>query len=217
MSIIKRINKYRKEQGTIRMIMKGIHRIAQFVFSYCPMNYYIIQGKPQNQAKALCAVTIREGKAEDYALIDAMLKDSYKSPDAVIRRQAKDCLNSGADVFLGFCEGKLISVSWLHYWPGSRVVYPEVTIREDELLFGHFEIHPDYRGKRIYSVLLQHHMNHAAEKGVKRCYVRTITKHTVSIKGIEKAGFTFASRNHRFILFGKMFNKKWDSSKVPQD
>jgi len=208
-----KIKKYWKEQGMFKLLKRGIFRALQFIFSYNPINYYVIYGKPETPSQPRCPLTIRKGGPEDYALIDEMLKDSYESPDAILRKRVKICFDSGADVFLSFCGNKLVNVSWLHYWSRIHKVYPHIKIREDEAFIGHCETHAEFRGKNVYPVVLQHIMDYAADNNIKRCYVRTIPKHIASIKGIEKAGFSFVARKHRFVLFSKMFNNKWDSSK----
>lgn len=216
MTAANNIKKYWKEQGIFKLLKRGIYRTFQFVFAYLPINYYVIYGQPDNPPEPRCPLTIRKGNPEDHALIDEMLEYSYKSPDSILRKRVKQCFDSGAQVFLAFSGDKLVNVSWLHYWPGVSKIYPNVKIREDEAFFGHIETHPEFRGNNIYPVLIQHMMDYAANNKIKRCYGRTIPKHSVSIKGINKTGFSLVMTKHRFVLFGKMFNCKWDSSKLPE-
>jgi GNAT superfamily N-acetyltransferase len=166
-------------------------------------------GLPQTTVKPRCSLEIRRGGLEDTDSIEEML--SYVDR-AALREELREYFAGGGELFLGFSEGKLVHAAWLHFCAGTNKLYPHVKIRDDEAFIGRCETHAEFRGKNIYPVALQHLVKGALEKGVRRCFITTSPTLSASIRGIEKAGFSFAGKLRRFSLFGKVFNSQWVSS-----
>lgn len=205
----RKVKSYWRQYGTLALAKKIILRICLPFFSYEPLNFYGISGLPRTQLQPRCPLEIRKGGVED---IDLMV-DSLKNGDrSVVRKQIKNYFDCKGEVFLGFSEGKLSHIAWLHYCPGIRKAYPLVLIKEDEAFVGRCDTHPAFRGKNIYPVVLQHMLRHAAAKNKKRCFISTSPKNLAAIKGITKAGFSFVWKKQKFRLFGKVFNNEWVSS-----
>lgn len=102
---------------------------------------------------------------------------------------------------------------WLLHREGYDVVHSHIEIGGDEAFIGRCDTHPVFRGKNIYPVVLQHIVRYAATKNKHRCFITTAPTLVASIRGIEKAGFSFVGRLRRFRLLGKLFNNHWISSK----
>jgi len=211
---VSKVKSYWKEHGTLGLAKKAVVCVCSPFFAYHPLDFYCISGSPKAQLQSRCPLEIRKGSTEDTTLIDDMLKDTYESAESTVRKGVKRWFDSGGEVFLAFSEAKLVHVAWLHYCPGVREVYPHVKIEKDEAYIGQCDTHPEFRGKNIYPVALQHISGYAVSRNKKRCFITTTPKHVASIKGIEKAGFSFVGKLRRFRFFGKMLNNQWVSSKL---
>jgi RimJ/RimL family protein N-acetyltransferase len=144
-----------------------------------------------------------------------MMVEMLKNGDeSVVHQQVKDYFDSGGEAFLGFSEGKLVHIAWLFYNLRISEVHFFVKIKEDEAYIGSCQTHPEFRGKNIYPVVLQHILRDAAAKNKKRCFIATIPTNLASIRGIEKSGFSFVGKMRMFKLFGKFFNNQWGSCEV---
>jgi GNAT superfamily N-acetyltransferase len=198
-----------KKYGTLGLIRKVASRVCLSLFSYHPHNFYGISCLALTQLQSCCSVAIREGGLEDIGLMLEMLKNGDES---VVREKLKNYLDSGGEMFLAFSECKLVHVAWLFCNPKISEGHFFVTIKNDEAYIGRCDTHPEFRGKNIYPVILQHLISRASRRNKKRCFVATIPTNLASIRGIEKAGFSFVGKMRMFKLFGKFFNNQWVSS-----
>ncbi len=205
------VKKSIKENGAFEFIKKALKRICSFVFWRRTLYFYEISGVPQTVLDPRCPLEIRKGSSEDIDLIVNMLKDM---DELVVRRRVKYLFDNRGELFLAFNEGRLAHISWLLYHPGIRESYFNVKLKPDEAYISSVYTHPEFRGKNIYPVVLQHILGYAVSRSKKRCFITTGPKHVASIKGIEKAGFLFVGKLQIFRLFGKMFNNQWDSSRL---
>ena len=215
-SNVSKVKSYWKEYGVLGLVKKAVFRVLLPVFSYNPIDYYVISGPPQTRHQPRCPLEIRKGSMEDIDLIVEVLSDK---DEAVVRKQIEYFLDKGGELFLAFSEGRLAHVARLYNYPGICEVHPLevgpfIKLKVDEVYIGHCRTHPDFRGKGIYPVMLQHIMGYVAEKNKKRCFGSVTPGNLASIKGMKKAGFSFIQRKRKFRLFGKMFNNQWVSSKL---
>ena len=208
---LSKVKSYRKQYGILALAKKVVLCICHPFFSYSPLNFYGISDLPQTELKARCPLEIRRGGSEDINLVEKML--SYMD-EVTVRKQIRQYFDNGGELFLAFSEGKLVHIAWLHYCAGTDKVYPHVKIEQDEAFIGRCDTHPEFRGKNIYPVVLQHIVRYAAAKNKHRCFITTAPELVASIRGIEKAGFSFVGKNRKFRLFGKMLNNQWSSSKA---
>lgn len=209
--ILATVKKSIKENGAFEFIKKAVKRVCSFVFWRRTLYFYGISGVPQTVLEPRCPLEIRKGSTEDVGLIVDMLKDRDES---AVRRRVKFLFDNGGEMFLAFNEGRLAHISWLLYHPGIGESYFNVKLKPDEAYISSVYTPPEFRGRNIYPVVLQHIMRYVAEKNKKRCFITTGPTHVASIKGIEKAGFSFAGKLRMFRLFGKMLNNQWDSSRL---
>jgi RimJ/RimL family protein N-acetyltransferase len=208
---VSKVKSYWKERGAFGLIKRVILRIINPFFSYCPLNFYVISSLPQIQQQPRCSLEFRQGSRADTDLIVRLIKDRDES---YVRERVKFLFDNGGKVFLAFSEGKLVHTAWLHYCPGVCRTHPHVTIKEDEAFMGHCYTHPEFRGKNILTVALQHLVKCAAIDNKHRCIGTTVPQNIPAIRGIEKAGLSFVGKMRRFRLFGKMLNNQWDSSRL---
>lgn len=122
-------------------------------------------------------------------------------------------------MFLAFSEGELSHVARLNHYPGSLEVNPferdpPAKIKKDEVFIGHCQTAYEFRGKNIYSAVLQHIIKYAFENDKNRCFISASPSNKVSIRGIKKVGFSFVGQKRKFRLFGKIFNNLWTSSEM---
>lgn len=206
---VSKVKSYWKKYGTLGLAKKVVLRACSPFFSYNPLNFYGMAGLPQTQLKPRCPLEICRGSPEDIDLMEDML--SYMN-EATVRKQIREYFDNGGELFLAFSGGKLVHIAWLHYCAGTDKVYPHVKIDKDEAFIGRCDTHPAFRGKNIYPVVLQHIVRYAATKNKHRCFITTAPTLVASIRGIEKAGFSFVGKLRRFQLFGKIFNNQWVSS-----
>lgn len=204
-----KVKTYWKKYGTLALAKKAVLRICSFFFWYEPLNFYFIVGLPQARLEARCPLEVRKGGPGDIDLMMEML--SYMGA-AAVRKQIGDYFDNGGEVFLAFSESQLVHVAWLYYSSGAEKVYPHVNIKKDEAFIGRCDTHPGFRGNNIYPVVLQHIVGYAAGKNKHRCVITTAPTLVASIRGIEKAGFSFVAKLRKFRLFGKSFNNQWVSS-----
>jgi RimJ/RimL family protein N-acetyltransferase len=213
-SNVSKVKSYWKEYGALGLVKKAVFRILLPVFSYNPIDYYVISGPPQTRHQPRCPLEIRKGGMEDIDLIVEVLNDK---DEAVVRKQIEYFFDKGGELFLAFSEGKLAHVARLYNYPGICEVHPLevgpfIKLKEDEAYIGHCRTHPKFRGKNIYPVVLQHIMRYVAEKNKNRIFITVSPGNLPSIKGLKKAGFSFVSRKRMFKLCGKCFNNRWSSS-----
>lgn len=200
---------YWKEHGTLALVKKIVLRICRPFFSYEPLNFYFIVGLPQARLEARCPLEVRKGGPGDIDLMMEML--SYMD-EATVHKQIREYFDNGGELFLAFSEGRLVHIAWLHYSSGAEKVYPHVNIKKDEAFIGRCDTHPGFRGNNIYPVVLQHIVRYATAKNINKCFISTAPTLVASIRGIEKAGFSFVAKLRKFRLFGKSFNNQWVSS-----
>ncbi|MBA7696966.1 hypothetical protein ES703_105624 [subsurface metagenome] len=206
-----KVKSYWKKYGTLRLVKKVLSRVCSFFFSYHVHNFYGISVLPRTQLRPRCSLEIRKGSPEDTNLMVKML--DYMD-QTTVRKQQRRLFDNGGKVFLAFSEGKLVHIGWLFCSPLIHEPSFSVRINQDEAYIGRCDTHPDFRGKNIYPAVLQHIITHAVGKNRKRCFVATIPTNLASIRGIEKAGFSFVGKMRMFKLFGKFFNNLWSSSDI---
>jgi RimJ/RimL family protein N-acetyltransferase len=208
---VNKVKSYWQKHGTLGLVTKVLSRLCSPFFSYNPLNFYCIVGLPQIQLKPRCPLEIRRGNPEDIDSMEEML--SYMN-ETTVHKQIRENFDNGGVLFLAFSEGKLVHIAWLHYCAGAEKTYPHVKIDKDEAFIGRCDTDPEFRGNNIYPVVLQHIVGYATEKNKRRCYITTAPTLAASIRGIEKAGFSFAGKLRRFRFFGKTFNNQWVSSET---
>jgi len=206
---VSKVKLYWKKHGTLGLVKLAVLHICLPFFSYHLHNFYGMSGLPRTQVQPRCLLDIRKGGPEDIGLI-VDLRDDIDEAD--VHKQVKDYFDNGGELFLGFSEGKLVHTAWLFYNLRISEIPFFVKIRKDEAYIGNCYTHPEFRGKNIYPVVLQHMLMDAAAKNKKRCFITTIPINLASIRGIEKSGFSFVGKMRMFKLFGKFFNNQWDSS-----
>jgi L-amino acid N-acyltransferase YncA len=202
-----KIKSYWKQHGTLELLSKVVLRVRSFDFSYRPLYFYRIMAMPQIMVKPLCPLEIREGTLEDIDLMVEMLKYKYMD-GAVAREWERYLFDKGGEVFLAFSEGNLVHIAWLFCSPGIREPDYTVKIKQDEAFISSCDTHPESRGKNIYPAVLQHIVGYATAKNKKRCFISTAPTNLASIKGIEKAGFSFVGKIRQIRLFGMTFNNR---------
>jgi len=209
-----RINKiisYLRKYGILGFLGKTFCSICSPFFSYHPLNFYGIRKLPQSQVEVGCSLEIRQIFAVDIDLVCDLL--SY-SNEPNIFEWLRFRFDNKSELFLAFNKNQVVHSAWAHYFDGINEVFPLVKIKRDEAFIGRCETHPEFRGKNIYPVVLQHIVRHVFARNKKKCFISTDPKNIASIKGIEKAGFSFVWKKRKIRLFGKVFNNEWDSSKM---
>jgi RimJ/RimL family protein N-acetyltransferase len=210
---INKIKLYWKEHGTLNLLIK---KVLPFLFSYVPLNYYCISHVPENKIQAKCPLEIRKGSLDDIELIIDFFGGEDKK---IIYEQTKYLLDTGGEIFLAFSDGELAHVGRLRHYPGVLEVHslerdPRIKLNKDEVYIGHCETATAFKGKNILPVVLQHIIKYAFENGKKRCFGSSNPSYKASIKGQEKAGFSFAGKIRKFRIFGKLYNDVWSSSEM---
>lgn len=208
---VNKVKSYWQKHGTLGLVKKVLSRFCSPFFSYNPLNFYGIAGLPQTQLKPRCPLEIRMGGPKDIDSMEEML--SYMN-EAAVRKQIRENFDNGGELFLAFSVGKLVHIAWLHYCVGTEKVYPHVKIDMDEAFIGRCDTHSEFRGNNIYPAVLQHIVRYAAANNKRKCYITTAPTLAASIRGIEKAGFSFVGKLRRFRFFGKTFNNQWVSSET---
>lgn len=207
-----KIKLYWEKHGTLNLLKKAL----PFLFSYVPLNFYCISYLPENKIQPKCPLEIHKGSLDDIELIIDFMGDVDKE---MIYGQIKYLFDTGGEMFLAFSEGELAHVARLRHYPGVLEVNsverdPLIKIKKDEVYIGHCQTAGRYQGKNIYPAVLQHIIRYAFENGKKRCFGSSSPSGKASIRGIEKAGFSFVCQKRRFRLVGKIFNNLWSSSEM---
>jgi GNAT superfamily N-acetyltransferase len=208
---VSKVKSYWKKHGTFGLMKKVALRICRPFFCYGPLNIYVMAGLPQTQLKPRCPLEIRKGGPNDIVLLEQML--SYMDGDAV-RRQIREYFDNEGELFLAFSEGKLVHSAWLHDCAGTAKTHPHIKIGQDDAFIGRCDTHPEFRGKNIYPAVLQYIVRYAAANNKRRCFITTSPELLSSIRGIEKAGFSFVWKLRKFELFGKVFNRQWGAISI---
>lgn len=198
-----------KKYGILGLLKKALRKICSFVFWHKTLNFYAISSVRKTSIEASCPLEIRKGGWEDIDLIAGMLKDTDES---VVSKRVKYLLDNGGEMFLAFSKGQLAHIAWLLYSPGICEASHSVKIKQDEAYISSCYTHHRLRGRNIYPAVLQHILEYATARNVDTYFISTDSSNIASIKGIEKAGFSFVGKLRIFRLFGKKFNNEWDSS-----
>lgn len=212
-----RIKSLIKKYGIVGFIKKALRRICSFVFSYRPVYIYGISSLPSHNLEPRCPLEIRKGTEQDTDLVLELMNhikhNAYLNP---IRKRAllhrlKARFDGGNEPFLAFGEGTLAHVSWLFHPPKVKETLLEAHIGNDQRLIGVCLTVPEFRGKNIYPVVLQHILRNVFAQGIKTVFITTSPSNIASIRGIEKVGFRRLKKVRGFILFGKKFNHYWQA------
>jgi hypothetical protein len=195
----------------LKLLNKIVLRMRSFLFTYTPLNFYCISHFSESKVQPQCPLNIRQGGLEDIELMVEMLE---YIDGVVAREREKHLFDNGGKAFLAFSESNLAHIAWLFYSPGIQEADHLVKIKQDEGYISSCDTRSQFRGKSIYPVVLQHIVKHAFAENKKKCYISCAPANSASIKGIEKAGFSFAGTKHKFRLFGINFNNCWSSSTV---
>lgn len=214
--IASKVKLYWRQHGTLAMVKRIILRICLPFFSYNPINFYVICGLPKVAVQPRCQLEIRKGSPKDISLL---VDFPDETNEVAVRERAKYFFDKGGELFLVFSEGKLVHIAHLCYYPGIREthpleIHPISELKEDEVFIGFCQTHPEFRGKGIYPATLQHIVRYAVAQNKKRCFISSSPANLASIRGIERAGFSFLEKKRKFRLFGKMFNNQWILSEV---
>ncbi len=209
--ILDKTKRYYGKYGILRLIKKIILNICPLLFYSKLFNFYSISGTPPRQVQARCPLHIRRGSADDLVWVENIL---IEIDEVAVRYRVKHLLDNGGQMFLGLSKGEPVHIAWLFYYPGISETPLHVELEPDEAYISSCHTHPEFRGNNIYPVVLQHILRHAAKENRKRCFISSNAANSASIRGIEKAGFSFVGRIRVFRLFGKAFNNRWMSSKI---
>jgi len=204
----KKLKLYKQKHGTLRLVKKIISRIFSFVFSYRPLYIYGIICETRTKVQAHCPLEIRNGGHED---IDLFVDFFDNWDEQSTRKYIQYHFDNGGKSFLAFSGHKLVHCCWLFYHPGFKEELAHIHLKEQEAHIASAYTSPEFRGRNIYPVILQHILKCAAKENIKRAYITSLTKNTASNRGIEKVGFSRLGKIHGFKLFGKMFNHHWYS------
>ena len=191
------------------MILKVMRRASSFVFDYRPVYLYAISSPPECQVEARCPLEIRKGAPEDIDFIGSGRE--LVDTDPYLRRLRRR-FAMGAEPFLGISEGKLAHSSWLFRPP--RVVETNVDLRlsPDQVHIGACWTSTKFRGMNIYPTVLRHIQKYAFARGAKSVFIAAAPENIASTRGIEKAGFVRVKKVSGFVLFGRMWNYRWQAS-----
>jgi RimJ/RimL family protein N-acetyltransferase len=205
---VTKIIKFISERGFLEFLKSGFRHLRIFVFSYRPLYLYGSPGATGVNLRPLCPMEIRKGNRNDINQIIQLL--DYLDKSYVCRRTEK-AFNDGAEPFLVFSGNKPVHISWLCHPPVAREELANIHLKPNEAHIAACYTHPDFRGKNIFPVVLQHILRYASEQKIDKVYIAVLPENAASRKGIEKAGFSKAATIKGFMLFGKMFNADWQS------
>ncbi|MBI5643647.1 MAG: GNAT family N-acetyltransferase [Deltaproteobacteria bacterium] len=105
-------------------------------------------------------------------------------------------------------NGEIAHISWI-YKKGDPNRIIDLGPQESEIKYS--LTFPEFRGKGIYPAVLFKIQDHLRDKGVKRVFICVHQNNTPSIKGIQKAGFTFLAKIKLIKLLGFQINRKFSS------
>lgn len=185
---LERISSLRRKYGTWGFIKRALVVTSNFIFSYRPLVIFAIKGVPENPAKPSCLIEIRKGGPRDTDLIINAI--SNEMDPAFVREYMQYHFQSGGELFLAFSSGKLAHYCWMFFYPGFKEQLAYIHLKSDEAHIATAHTTPEFRGKNIYPVVLQHLLNYAKTKGINTIYITSLLKNTASVRGIEKAGFS---------------------------
>lgn len=201
-----RIKALIKKHGIAGFLKKALRRICSFVFSYRPVYIYGISGPAFHNLEPRCPLEIRKGTEQDTDFILELM--SYMDRSVALRR-IKEGFKGGNEPFLAFSEGKIAHMSWLFHPPKVKETLVVFHLCEGQCFIGACLTSPEFRGKNIYPVVLQHILRDVFTRGTKAVFIAAAPSNIASMRGVEKAGFHLLKKIRGFMLFGRMFNHHW--------
>lgn len=209
---IKKVRFYWEAYGFIGCLKRTLRRMLCFFFAYRPLDFYGIFGLPSNQIETKCSLDIRKGTIKDVPLVEEI--NSHIIDKTAFRKWISHAIDQKSEMFLAFSDGRLAHVSWLHHHHEIQENDFLVRIDSSESYIGSCHTAAQFRGQNIYPAVLQHIVEYVVESGKNRCFICAYNKNRASIKGIEKAGFSFVEKKRTFKLLGRVFNNIWISDTI---
>lgn len=120
-----------------------------------------------------------------------------------------DLYDGVKDFFIYKNNGAIGHISWIYYKNDPNRI---IELNDDEGEIKYSLTLPQFRGKGIYPAALIKVQRYLKEHGYKRVYICVEHDNLPSIKGIEKAGFTFITSVNLIKIAGVQLSKKYAAS-----
>lgn len=120
-----------------------------------------------------------------------------------VQREFDRLYAEGAHLWLGSWQGKIAGICWTKYGIDKKDGYM-LHDEQDSLILSCFVL-PEFRGLSIYPIMIRNIANTLLKQGAGTIYIGSKTWNNISIRGIEKANFTFAGSVWELVI-GR---KKW--------
>ncbi|HET6459784.1 MAG TPA: GNAT family N-acetyltransferase [Syntrophales bacterium] len=117
-----------------------------------------------------------------------------------------DLYDGVKDHFIYKKNGVIGHISWIYYKNDPNRI---IELRSDEGEVKYSLTLPEFRGKGIYPEALREVQRYLKEKGYKMLYICTREDNVASVRGIEKAGFTFIKRINLIKVLGMQVSKRY--------
>ena len=142
---------------------------------------------------------IRKGVITDLAI-------SRKSMAAPSWEFSCDLYDGVKDHFIYKKNGAIGHISWIYYKNDPNRI---IELRKDEGEVKYSLTLPELRGKGIYPDVLIEVQRYLKGKGYKRLFICTREDNLASVRGIEKAGFTFITKINLIKVMGMQVSKRY--------
>jgi len=117
-----------------------------------------------------------------------------------------DLYDGVKDFFIYKDNGQIGHISWVYYrGDPNRII--NLHIDEGEIKYS--LTFPQFRGKGIYPATLIKIQRYLQENGYKRVFICVKVENLPSIRGIEKAGFSFVTKINLIKILGVQVNKRY--------
>ncbi|MBM9538451.1 GNAT family protein [Desulfobulbus alkaliphilus] len=134
-------------------------------------------------------------------LYDLLVKSSGQMDfsSEMVRRFSKKC-----ELWLGYVDGNVAGICWSK--SRARRYDYFIPLAEDESVITSCFVFPENRGKGIFPCMLESICrNLSIDKNIRNVYIDCKSWNYQSVRGIEKAGFTFIGKSIRLIIRGRIF------------
>ncbi len=114
------------------------------------------------------------------------------------------------DFFIYNQNGVIGHISWVYYKDDPNRI---LNLHDDEGEIKYSLTLPQFRGRGVYPTVLMAVQKYLKEQGYKRLFICTRQENLSSVRGIEKAGFSFVRKINLIKILGVQVSKRYATSR----
>lgn len=196
------IRQYRGMYGW-KFILKILQRLFSKIFILSRSYLFAVTKPAEVSVEPKCPIQIRKASEKDIWLVASFYGCEEGSDE---RKEIVEALQAGDECFLMFEGLNVVHCSWLRRGRpigiGLKQLY-QLDLGAGEACVYHSKTSPVYRGLNFYPAMLLHIQKQFFARKGEKIYICCGVENIASVKGIQKAGFSFVKTIRAVRLFGR--------------